>query len=216
MDVGGLADAATARWGVLGGTFDPPHRMHLAMARAAMDQLRLTRVLFIPAGDPWRKAHARVSPAADRLAMTRLAVASEPGFACSDMELRRPGPTYTLDTLAALRAQRGPALWFILGADAVLDLPNWHAPQRLVELARLAVVARPGAEVDPASLDAILPGLAARVDWLALAADPLSATALRRRIAAGEPGGGEPGGGDAAPAVVEYARRRGLYDGPEA
>ncbi len=211
MDVGGLAGAATARWGVLGGTFDPPHRMHLAMARAAMDQLRLTRVLFIPAGDPWRKADARVSPAADRLAMTRLAVAAAPGFACSDMELRRPGPTYTLDTLAALRGQGAPPLWFILGADAVLDLPNWHAPERLVGLARLAVVARPGAEVDPASLDAILPGLAVRVDWLALAADPLSATALRRRIAAGEPAGG-----DAAPAVVEYARRRGLYAEPDA
>ena len=211
MDVGGLAGAATARWGVLGGTFDPPHRMHLAMARAAMDQLRLTRVLFVPAGDPWRKAEARVSPAADRLAMTRLAVAAEAGFACSDMELRRGGPTYTLDTLAALRAQGAPPLWFILGADAVLDLPNWHAPERLVELARLAVVARPGATVEPASLDAILPGLAARVDWLALAADPLSATALRRRIAAGQPVGG-----DAAAAVVEYARRRRLYDGPEA
>ncbi len=210
MDVGGLAGAATARWGVLGGTFDPPHRMHLAVARAAMDQLRLTRVLFIPAGDPWRKSEARVSPAADRLAMTRLAVAAEPGFACSDMELRRPGPTYTLDTLTALQAQGAPTLWFILGADALADLPNWHAPERLVELARLAVVARPGAEIDPASLDAILPGLAARVDWLALAADPLSATALRRRIAAGEPVG------DAAAAVVEYARRRGLYDGPDA
>ncbi len=209
--MGGLAGDATARWGVLGGTFDPPHRMHLAMARAAMDQLRLTRVLFVPAGDPWRKAEARVSPAADRLAMARLAVAAEPGFACSDMELRRGGPTYTLDTLAALRAQDAPPLWFILGADAVLDLPNWHAPERFVELARLAVVARPGATVDPASLDAILPGLAARVDWLTLAADPLSATALRRRIAAGEPVGA-----DAAPAVVEYARRRGLYDGPDA
>ena len=210
MDVGGLAGAATARWGVLGGTFDPPHRMHRAVARAAMDQLRLTRVLFIPAGDPWRKADARVSPAADRLAMTRLAVAAAPGFACSDMELRRPGPTYTLDTLAALRGQGAPPLWFILGADALADLPNWHAPERLVELARLAVVARPGAEVDPASLDAILPGLAARVDWLALAADPLSATALRRRIGRGEPVA------DAAPAVVEYARRRGRYAGPDA
>ena len=131
--------------------------------------------------------------------MTRLAVAAAPGFACSDMELRRPGPTYTLDTLAALRAQGGPALWFILGADAVLDLPNWRAPERLVELARLAVVARPGATVDPASLDAILPGLAARVDWLALAADPLSATALRHRIAAGE-----------AVGVDAAARRRGV------
>ncbi len=209
--MGGLADPAPARWGILGGTFDPPHRMHLAVARAAMDQLRLTRVLFVPAGGPWRKADSRVGPAADRLAMTRLAVAAAPGFACSDMELRRGGPTYTRDTLAALRAQAPaaagpPALWFILGADALADLPNWHEPERIIALARLAAVARPGAALDAAALDAIVPGLAARVDWLALAPDPLSASALRRRIAAGEPLGA-----DADPAVVAYARRRGLY-----
>lgn len=209
--MGGLSAPAAARLGVLGGTFDPPHRMHLALARAAMDQLRLTRVLFVPAGDPWRKAGARVSPAADRLAMTRFAVAGEPDFACSDMELRRDGPTYTRDTLAALRAQASaaagpPALWFIVGSDALADLPNWREPERIIALARLAVAARPGAELDPAALDAIVPGLSARVDWLALAGDPLSATVLRGRIA-----GGEPVGDDADAAVVEYARRRGLY-----
>lgn len=209
--MGGLSAPAAARLGVLGGTFDPPHRMHIALARAAMDQLRLTRVLFVPAGDPWRKAGARVGPASDRLAMTRLAVAAEPDFAGSDMELRRAGPTYTRDTLAALRAQASaaagpPALWFIVGSDALADLPNWREPERIIALARLAVAARPGAELDPAALDAIVPGLSARVDWLALDADALSATVLRGRIA-----GGEPVGDDADAAVVEYARRRGLY-----
>jgi nicotinate-nucleotide adenylyltransferase len=213
--MGGLSAPGAARLGILGGTFDPPHRMHVALARAAIGQLRLTRVLFIPAGDPWRKAGARVGPAADRLAMARLAVAGAPDLACSDMELRRDGPTYTLDTLAALRAQAAaaaepPPLWFIVGGDALADLPNWHEPERIIALARLAVAARPGAAVEPAALDALVPGLAARVDWLALPADPLSATALRRRIAAGGPVGDA-----AAPAVVEYARRRGLYAEPD-
>ena len=189
--------------------------MHVALARAAIDQLALDRVLFIPAGDPWRKAGRRVSPAADRLAMTRLTVAGAPACACSDMELRRPGPTYSADTVHALAAQGWAELWFIVGSDALADLPHWHNPPALIAVARLAVAVRPSDastrdELDPTALDALVPGLAARVDWLRLDPDPLSATELRARI-----GSGGPVAGDAAAAVVAYARRRGLYGAAE-
>ena len=216
MGVGGLSAARVARGrlGVLGGTFDPPHRLHLAVARAAQEQLQLARVLFVPAGDPWRKAGRPVTLAQHRLAMTRLAVAADPGFACSDMEIRRAGPSHTLDTLLTLAAQcadgsGNPAedpLWFIVGSDALTDLPHWREPERLIAAARLAVVVRPGAEVDPAALDRLVPGLADRIDWVHLAPDPLSATDLRSRIASGQPVGA-----DVQAAVLDYAERRQLY-----
>ena len=217
MGVGGLSPALTTgsgHRGVLGGTFDPPHRLHLAVARAARDQLALDRVLVVPAGDPWRKADRHVTPAQHRLAMTRLAVAAAPDLACSDMEVRRAGPSHTLDTLTALAAQqREPAgsgpndhLWFIVGSDALKDLPHWHEPERLITAARLAVIGRPGAALDPAGLDRLLPGLAARVDWVDVPPDPLSASTLRRRIAAGESVGN-----DVPPAVLAYAIQHRLY-----
>ena len=175
----------TRRLGVLGGTFDPPHRMHLTIASAAAGELDLARVLFLPAGDPWRKADRFVSEARHRLTMTRLALqaAADPRFACSDMEIRRSGPTYTSDTLRVLRAQGHDWLWFILGSDAIADLPNWHHPAVLTQTARLAVITRPGAERDPASLDELFPGLAARVDWVPAGVDPLSGI-VRRDAAA--------------------------------
>ena len=204
MGVGGVK--VPGRLGVLGGTFDPPHRMHLTLAEAAMKQVRLDRVLFIPAGDPWRKARRPLSAAHHRLAMTRLAVAGEPTFACSDMEVRRDGPSYTLHTLRDLAAQGRDAIWFIVGSDALLDLPNWHEPEALIEAARLAVGGRPGAQIDAGALEALVPALADRVDWVPLQADPLSATDLRARIGRGE---AVP---DDVPAVVaEYARHNAHY-----
>ena len=197
------------RLGVLGGTFDPPHRMHLRVAAAAREALDLPRVLFVPAGDPWRKADRSVTAAAHRLTMTRRAIAADPAFACSDMEIRRPGPSQALATLEALRAQGWTALWFILGSDALLDLPHWHQPARLIATARLAVVVRPGAELGRTDLEALVPGLAGRVDWLRLSPDPLSASDVRARLAAGRPAGA-----DLPPAVAGYIRRHGLYGVP--
>lgn len=196
-----------AQLGVLGGTFDPPHRMHLTLAAAARDQLSLDRVMFVPAGDPWRKAGRPLTPAEDRLALTRFAVTDERSLVASDLEVRRDGPTYTLDTLRALAAQGWEAVWFIVGSDALLDLPNWHDPTALIAAARLAVATRPGAAVSDGELDALVPGLGARVDWIPLDADPLSATDLRARI-----GAGEDVSGDVPAAAGEYARRRRLYE----
>lgn len=196
------------RLGVLGGTFDPPHQAHLALATAARRSLDLDLVLFVPAGDPWRKRGRPITSAAHRLAMVEAALAGSPDCAVSDLELRRPGPSYTSDTLRALVEQGHDAIWFIVGADALLDLPYWHAPGEIVRLARLAVAARPGRPVDVAALDAQVPGLAAALDWVAMTPIDLSATALRARLEArSETGGLIPG------PVRAYIRAHSLYPG---
>jgi nicotinate-nucleotide adenylyltransferase len=135
------------RLGVLGGTFDPIHMAHLLLAEQAREQLHLDRVLFIPAGDPWRKAHREVAPAQDRLEMTRLAVAGEAGFEVDDCEVTRDGPTYTADTLRDLRGRCGQdgELFLLLGEDALADLPFWHDPEGIAEQATIVVAPRGGA-----------------------------------------------------------------------
>ena len=156
------------RAGVLGGTFDPVHRGHLALATAAREELALDEVLFVPAGQPWRKAGRIVAPAQHRLAMLRLALDEEPAFRVETLELERPGPSYTADTLEAVaEARPGDELFFIVGEDALADLPNWVRPERILELATLAVARRD--DVPPAALaegQARLPGLASRAVWL--------------------------------------------------
>ncbi len=196
------------RLGVLGGTFDPIHRAHLLVAAAARDALRLDRVLFIPAGDPWRKHDRSITPARHRLAMVEAALAAcgDPDFAVSDAELRRDGPTYTAETLRQLAEEGAAAIWFILGADALMDLPHWHEPSEIIRLARLAVVPRPGRAVDFAALEAAVPGLRAAVDEVPMEPIDLSATALRERIREG-------GALDSRipPGAREYIEAHGLY-----
>jgi nicotinate-nucleotide adenylyltransferase len=131
--------------GVLGGTFDPVHIAHLLLAEQAREQLELDRVLFVPAGDPWRKAYRRVTPAAHRLAMTRLAIAGDPGFAVDECEIKREGATYTADTLRELHSRfAGAELYLLLGEDALADLPFWHEPESLAENATIVVAPRGG------------------------------------------------------------------------
>ena len=131
--------------GVLGGTFDPIHIAHLLLAEQAREQLALDRVLFVPAGDPWRKAYRRVTPSQHRLAMTRLAIAGDPGFEVEECEIRREGPTYTADTLRELHGRFARAeLFLLLGEDALADLPFWHEPESLAENATIVVAPRGG------------------------------------------------------------------------
>lgn len=131
--------------GVLGGTFDPIHIAHLLLAEQAREQLQLDRVLFVPAGDPWRKASRRVVPARHRLAMTKLAVADELGFEVDDCEVTREGPTYTVDTLRELH-ERHPddRIYLLLGEDALADLPFWHEPASIADHATVVVAPRGG------------------------------------------------------------------------
>lgn len=178
---------AAVRLGVLGGTFDPPHLGHLVLADQARRQLGLEHVLWLPAGDPWRKAAQAVSAKERRLAMVRLAVAGNPAFEVCALELEREGPTYSVDTLAALsEAHPGAELFFLLGADALEDLPHWHEPERLIALATLVVAARGEGRPAAEALDRVVAGLSSRLAWVEMPRLDISATDLRRRAAAGE------------------------------
>jgi len=202
-----VTSMAGGRSGLLGGTFDPPHAAHLALAEAARASLHLDRVVFVPAGDPWRKAGRAITPAAARLEMVRALVEGVPWAEVSTVEVEREGPSYTADTVEVLAAARGGLWWVILGADALADLEHWKDPARIMAAARLGVAARPGARVEAsAALRALAPGVEARIDRIEMAEVDLSSTSVRARLRAGEPVDG------AVPArVAEVIRQRGLY-----
>ena len=189
--------------GVLGGTFDPPHVGHLILAELAREQLGLDRVRFIPAGDPWRKSGKGVTAAADRLAMTRLAVAGNAAFEVDDCEVRREGPSYTSVTLATIRSVLAPAdeLFFLVGEDALADLPHWHDPAAIARAAVVAVAARDGA-----ALPAALPFGEERLVRVAMPVVDVSSTELRERARRGS------SLRYFVPAAVEaYIHEQGLY-----
>jgi len=134
------------RRGLFGGTFDPPHLGHLALAEWARDALGLDRVVFMPAGDPPHKRGRPLSPVAARVAMTRLAIRGHRDFEVSRLEADRRGPSFTVDTLRALRARHPGVRWYLLmGEDSLADLAEWHEPAAIVRLATPVVAARPGA-----------------------------------------------------------------------
>lgn len=196
------------RLGVLGGTFDPVHRGHLALAAAAREELALDGVLFVPAGRPWRKAGRRIASDEDRLAMLKAALEGEPAFRVSWLELEREGPSYSAETLEALRSDRpDDELFFIVGEDALADLPNWVRPRRILQLATLVVARRsdvPSSALEEA--ERLQPDLSERVIWLNMAPLAVSASAIRERVRRGEPIR------DLVPPAVEaYIREHGLY-----
>ena len=171
--------------GVFGGTFDPIHVAHLAVAEAARDALSLERVLFIPAGEPPHKRDRPMTSAADRLAMVEAAIADNPGFAASRIEIDRAGPSYSAETLAALRSGTAQLLAFIVSAEAYAELPTWHQPERVLELATLVVAPRDGyPQADAAFLERMLPTSVARVVFLDGPRMRLSASEIRARAAA--------------------------------
>ena len=186
----GVNGAAPQRVGVFGGAFDPPHDAHVALARAAIDTLALDRLLIIPTGDAWHKSR-RLSPAADRLAMCELAFAGLPEVVVDDRELRRDGPTYTIDTLTELRADWPQAELFLqIGAGQAGAFHIWRRAQDIVNLAIISIAARADASGAAMQFDIEdpLPGLRAppgRVQVLPLPPLPHSATEVRRRAAAG-------------------------------
>ena len=195
--------------GVLGGTFDPIHLGHLAAAEAARAALALDRVLFVPAGDPWLKAGATISPGEHRLAMVRAAIEGVEAYEASAVEVDRPGPTYTEVTLAQLQETYGPdtELHFIVGADTVHDLARWHEPAEVLARCTLVVMGRPAqGELDLSTLDRIAPGASARAVAVDLDME-VSATEIRRRAAAGESLAGL-----VPDAVERYIREHKLYE----
>jgi len=174
--------------GILGGTFDPVHYGHLAIASEATVSLRLDEVIFVPAGQPWLKEDKPVSAASDRLQMVRLAIAGKPGYRLSAMEIERCGASYSTDTVEEIkrRADAADEIYFIIGSDNLIDLPRWYHPEYLISLCRLAAVPRPG--YPPPDLDALnaaVPGVLGRLIMLDKPQIDISASAIRERVAKG-------------------------------
>jgi nicotinate-nucleotide adenylyltransferase len=213
-----------ARVAVLGGSFNPIHHGHLLLADEILENLGVDRLLFVPASVPPHKAPADLAPAADRFAMVQLAIAGHPGFAVTDLELRRPGPSYTVDTLRELGAG-GDELFFVIGSETFLDLLSWRDPRQVAALARLVVIPRAGSPFDPQSAAAqkvlreigladsgfahVTPGepLPPRAVLIAhVTSLPISASDLRRRVRAGRSLDYR-----VPPAVSDYVRGHRLY-----
>lgn len=174
------------RIGVLGGSFDPPHDGHLALARAAAAQLGLDRVLLVPAWAPPHKPGGPTMPPDRRLAMARAAVHGDSLLGVSTIEIDRQGTSYTAETLEQLAHDHpGAQLWFIMGADQLEGFAGWSRPERIVQLARLAVAWRPGAG-DPAMEHLAGPVAAGRIDVVDMPEVPISSTEVRRRLARGD------------------------------
>jgi nicotinate-nucleotide adenylyltransferase len=170
------------RLGVMGGTFDPVHHGHLVAASEVASVFDLDEVVFVPTGHPWQKTHRTVSEAEHRYLMTVIATASNPRFTVSRVDIDRPGPTYTIDTLHELQQQRpGAQLFFITGADALQQIIEWKDSEDLFSLAHFVGVTRPGHRLSGAGLPAD------RVSLVEVPAMAISSTDCRARVAKGEP-----------------------------
>jgi len=176
--------------GILGGTFDPPHIGHLWLATLAADGLDLGQVLLMPAARPPHKRREAVSNAADRVMMTRLAISGDPRLDLSLVEMERPGPSYTVDSLGQLREQLGKdvGLVLIMAADSFAEIETWREPDRLLELAEWGIGPRPGTPLpDRIALRERFGAAAARIHLLDGPSLDLSSSDIRTRVAAGRP-----------------------------
>ena len=176
-----------SRIGVLGGTFDPPHRAHLELAKAARLELDLGSVIFMPAGNPWRKDRADLTPANLRYAMVNEAIRGLSWATVSQAEIDRVGPTYTFETLEALHAEHPEAaIWFIVGADSLADMSNWVKPERILATARLAIADRASTGTVPdASLLELIPNIREKLDFVPMKPRATASTNLRARLQSG-------------------------------
>jgi len=205
--------AAIARLGVLGGTFDPIHLGHLLMAQTALEGLGLDRVLFLPAGTPPHKRKVEHLDVEKRLELTRAAVADDPRFLVSTVDVERPGPHYSVDTMALLAEQYriGPdSIYFIIGSDSLKQLHTWRRPGELARRCMLAVIERPGWPTDLEAVAARVPETERRVVTVTMPLVGISSTILRGMVARGQsvrywvP-----------PAVEAIICERGLYRQPQ-
>lgn len=195
--------------GILGGTFNPIHNGHLAVADEVKSRLSLDEIFFVPAGRPWRKGGNLFLPAEHRVEMVRLAIAGKPYHRLSLIEVEREGPSYTLDTLTELSSGPGAEgeIFFIVGWDSLTDLPYWKSPKQIIQLCRLVAVPRPGySRPDLESLERKVPGISGRVVLLDGPVVDISASEIRERVARGLPISGL-----VPEAVEQYIREHGLY-----
>ena len=171
----------------MGGTFDPIHHGHLVTAEEAYWQFDLDEVVFVPTGRPWMKDHPEVSPAEDRYLMTVIATSANPHFVVSRIEIDREGETYTVDTLRLLQKERGgdAELFFITGADAILEIFQWKDPEDVLSLAHFIAATRPGYDI--ARFEAQAPTRHPKVSVMAIPALAISSTDIRSRVREGSP-----------------------------
>lgn len=201
------------RIGILGGTFDPPHIGHLILAEEAWFQLKLDRVLLVPAGDPPHKRGLPLSPAFHRVRMVELAIADNPHLELSRVDVDRPGPHYTIDMVNLLR-QQFPAdteLYFLMGLDSLAELPRWHRAAELVAACRLVALSRPDVHLDWEYLESKLPGIRQRVVLLDMPELEIASHVLQQRVRQGWPIRYQ-----VLPAVEAYIYHHNLYRWPSA
>jgi nicotinate-nucleotide adenylyltransferase len=196
-------------FGVLGGTFDPIHNGHLIIAEEARLKLELYHVVFVPAGKPWLKEHKNIAPRAHRLEMIKLAIAPNPHFSVSTVDLDQAGPSYTVHTLPNLRRELGKeaTFYFILGVDALAGLPSWKEPEGVVEMCYLVAAMRPGSgALALDSLERSIPGISKRIILLDNPLLDISSSGIRDRVSVGL------SITDLVPdAVAHYIKEQGLY-----
>jgi nicotinate-nucleotide adenylyltransferase len=200
------AGQTVPRIGVMGGTFDPIHHGHLVAASEVGHFYSLDEVIFVPTGQPWQKEGRRVSASEDRYLMTVIATASNPRFSVSRVDIDRPGPTYTIDTLRDLRATRGPGaeFFFITGADALAQMMTWQDADELFKLAHFVGCTRPGHRLSGVGLPDD------RVSLVEIPALAISSTNCRQRVEAGQPIWYLVPDG-----IVQYISKRSLYRKPD-
>ncbi len=184
-----ILDRMPERVGVFGGTFDPPHLGHLILASEARAQLQLTRLLWVLTSVPPHKLGQPISPLEARLAMLERALADEPAFEISRVDIDRPGPHYTADTLRLLRtAYPEAALVLLLGEDSLRDLTKWHEPARIVQEGdEIGVMRRPEVSIDLAELEAQIPGIAPKIRFVDSPLLEIASHEIRQRVAEGKP-----------------------------
>jgi nicotinate-nucleotide adenylyltransferase len=194
------------RLGVMGGTFDPIHHGHLVAASEVASRFALDEVVFVPTGRPWQKESREVSEPEDRYLMTVIATASNPRFTVSRIDIDRPGPTYTIDTLHDLRTERGEDVdfYFITGADALAQILTWRGVEELFDLAHFVGVTRPGHDLAEPPIGQVPDG---RLTLMEVPALSISSTACRERVLAGDPIWYLVPDG-----IVQYIAKRGLYE----
>jgi nicotinate-nucleotide adenylyltransferase len=184
-----MFDQPHERVGLFGGTFDPPHVGHLILASEAKSQLELTRVLWTVTPEPPHKQDQSITPLEHRLAMVKLAIQDNPSFELSEIELERPGPHYTVDTIRLL-AQKNPDAQIvpIIGGDSLHDLPTWHQPQEFLYAAHwVGVMRRPGEETNLDALERELPGIRSKVHYVDAPLLEIASHEIRERVATGKP-----------------------------
>ncbi len=174
--------------GIMGGTFDPVHSGHLIIAEEVRETLGLAEVLFMPCGQPWLKLERPITPAVHRVEMVRLAIGTAPQFKLSEVEVKRSGPSYSVDTMVEFREQFGgeAELFFIVGCDALADLARWKEPQRLVQLCKLVAVPRVNFNSpDLKALERSVPGVSRRLICVAAPIIDISSSRIRERVRKG-------------------------------